>query len=205
MKVSFYARVSTNSQEVDLQLLEIEELMKQKNYNLVDKYIEKGVSGAKTRRPELDRLIQDAKEHKFEILIIWRLDRLGRSLSHLIKLVEEFKSYGVKIISIKDNIDFSTAQGQLMFHLLGAMAQFERELIRERVIAGLESAKAKGKKLGREKDSDRNDTEILKLRNEGLSFRKIALKLNITHSKVQRAIQSVSKTYLKSSFSEVYR
>lgn len=189
-RVAFYSRVSTTHQNVELQEREIKAYLQSKpdEYILIEGYSDIGISGSKSSRPELNRLLEDAKTGKFEVLIIWKMDRLGRSLSHLIKLVDDLKNCNVKIISVKDNLDFTTPSGELLFHLLGAMAQFERELIKERVISGLEAAKAKGIKLGREKDSDRDDDLIKDLRHQGLSIRAIAKKLGITGSKVQRSL-----------------
>ena len=159
-KIAIYSRVSTNNQNTEMQEREINAFIASKtDFKLVDLFSDKGVSGSKSSRPELNRLMESARNKEFEILIIWKLDRLARSLSHLVAIITELKELGIQLISLRDNIDFTTPQGRLMFGIFASLAEFERELIRERVKAGINNAKAKGKKLGRTKL--RNDDEIL--------------------------------------------
>jgi DNA invertase Pin-like site-specific DNA recombinase len=110
-------------------------------------------SGSKESRPELDKMMQGIREGKFDAVVVWRLDRLGRSLKHLLQMIEEFKKKGVAFISLMEGFDTSTAQGELFFHIAGSFAQFERRLIQERINAGLDRAKIEGKQLGRPKGS----------------------------------------------------
>jgi DNA invertase Pin-like site-specific DNA recombinase len=112
-------------------------------------YVDAGVSGTRETRPALDRLVKDAKRRRFEVLVVWRLDRLGRSLSHLIRLLDELTALGVAFVSLNESIDTGTPAGRLQLHLLAAFAQFEKERIVERVRAGLARARAKGTRLGR--------------------------------------------------------
>lgn len=187
-RVAFYARVSTDKQTTEVQKREITEFLKSKpEFNLVNSYCDEGFSGSKVKRPELDKLLIAARNNEFDVIVIWKLDRLARSLKHLVSLVNEFKDLGIELISLTDGIDFTTAQGRLMFGIFASLAEFERELIRERVKAGLDNAKAKGRKLGRTKIRD--DEAILKLRSEGLSVRKIAKHLSISTGQVQRSIK----------------
>ncbi len=182
-----YARVSTTHQNPELQEREIKAFIEAKGYQLITEYCDLGYSGSKTSRPELNKLMDHARNKEFDILIVWKLDRLARSLSHLISLITELKHLNIELISLRDNIDFTTPQGRLMFNIFGSLAEFERELIRERVIAGLANAKAKGIKLGRKRD--RNDEAIISLRRQNFTIRSIAEKLGISTGKVQRALE----------------
>jgi DNA invertase Pin-like site-specific DNA recombinase len=148
MKAAIYARVSTVDQEPENQLQELRRYIDARNWTAVE-YVDRGVSGAKERRPELDRLIADARRRRFDVLVCWRLDRLGRNLKHLITLLDDLAALGVGFVSLAEGIDATTPAGRLQMQILGAIAEFERERIRERVLAGLARAKAQGKRLGR--------------------------------------------------------
>jgi DNA invertase Pin-like site-specific DNA recombinase len=144
-----YARVSTTDQEPENQLAELRRYAEARGWELTKEYVDRGVSGAKDRRPALDQLLADAKRRKFDVLVCWRLDRLGRSLKHLIALLDELQSLGVAFVSLAEGIDATTPAGKLQMHILGAIAEFERGRIVERVNAGIARARAQGKKLGR--------------------------------------------------------
>jgi DNA invertase Pin-like site-specific DNA recombinase len=148
MRAAIYARVSTFDQEPENQLQELRRYIEARNWTSVE-YVDKGISGAKDKRPALDALVRDAKRRRFDVVVCWRLDRLGRNLKHLITLLDELQSLGVSFVSLAEGIDATTPAGKLQMHILGAIAEFERERIRERVLAGLRRAKAKGKRLGR--------------------------------------------------------
>jgi DNA invertase Pin-like site-specific DNA recombinase len=148
LKVALYARVSTVDQEPENQLQELRRYVEARGWTAVE-YVDKGVSGSKDRRPALDQLLRDAKRRKFAVVVCWRLDRLGRNLRHLITLLEEFQALGVAFVSLAEGIDATTPAGKLQMHILGAIAEFERERIRERVLAGLQRARSQGKRLGR--------------------------------------------------------
>jgi DNA invertase Pin-like site-specific DNA recombinase len=111
--------------------------------------VDRGISGAKDKRPALDAMLRDAKLRKFDVLVCWRLDRLGRNLRHLVTLIEELQCLGVAFVSLGEGIDCTTPAGKLQLHILAALAEFERERIRERVLAGLQRARAQGRRLGR--------------------------------------------------------
>src|SRR5438046_1304689 len=148
MRAAIYARVSTIGQTCDNQLLELRRYVAARGWT-GQEFVDSGVSGAKDRRPALDALIQDAKRRRFDVLVCWRLDRLGRNLRHLVTLIDELQSLGVAFVSLGEGIDCMTPAGKLQLHILAALAEFERERIRERVMAGLQRAKAQGKRLGR--------------------------------------------------------
>jgi DNA invertase Pin-like site-specific DNA recombinase len=148
MRAALYGRVSTFDQEPENQLAELRRYVEARGWTAVE-YIDRGVSGAKDRRPALDDMLRDAKRRRFDVVLVWRLDRLGRNLKHLITLLDELTALGVAFVSLNEGIDATTPAGRLQMHLLGAIAEFERGRIRERVVAGLQRARTQGKCLGR--------------------------------------------------------
>jgi DNA invertase Pin-like site-specific DNA recombinase len=148
MRAAIYARVSTLEQEPENQLQELRRYCAARAWSAKE-YVDAGVSGSKDRRPALDQLLTDAKRRKFDVLVCWRLDRLGRNLRHLILLLDELNALGVAFVSLAEGIDATTPAGRLQLHVLGAIAEFERDRIRERVVAGLQRARMQGKRLGR--------------------------------------------------------
>lgn len=148
MRAAIYLRVSTVEQNCDNQRLELARYVEARGWTSVE-YVDHGVSGSKDRRPALDALLNDARRRRFDVLVCWRLDRLGRNLKHLVTLVEELQALGIPFVSLGEGIDCTTPAGRLQLHILAALAQFERERIRERVLAGLQRARAQGKQLGR--------------------------------------------------------
>jgi DNA invertase Pin-like site-specific DNA recombinase len=170
-----------------MQLRELREYCERRGWIVAREYVDTGVSGAKDSRPELNRLMADAFKRK--------LDRFGRSLRHLVNALAEFEAHGVAFISLRDNLDLGTPSGRLMFQIIGAMAEFERSLIRKRVKAGLRNAKAKGRRLGRPRVAvDRS--RIAVLRNQGLSWAKIADALGLGEGTIRRAAQASAKNIL---------
>jgi DNA invertase Pin-like site-specific DNA recombinase len=148
MRAAIYARVSTAEQTCDNQLLELRRYIDARGWT-AQEYVDRGVSGSKDRRPALDSVLRDARQRRFDVLVCWRLDRLGRNLRHLITLLDELQALGVAFVSLAEGIDATTPAGKLQMHILGAIAEFERERIRERVLAGLERARTQGRRLGR--------------------------------------------------------
>ena len=148
MRCAIYARVSTLDQEPENQLQELRQYVAARGWTAVE-YVDRGVSGAKDRRPALDQLVADARRRKVDVLLCWRLDRLGRNLRHLVVLLEDLHATGVAFVSLNEGIDATTPAGKLQLHILGALAEFERGRIRERVMAGLQRARTQGKRLGR--------------------------------------------------------
>jgi DNA invertase Pin-like site-specific DNA recombinase len=174
MHVALYARVSTtNGQSPEMQLGELREYAFRRRWKIFGEYIDLGISGSKESRPELNRLMSDAQKQKIDAVLVWKIDRFGRSLKHLVNSLADLDSYGVAFVSLRDNLDLSTPSGRLMFQIIGAMAEFERSLIQERVRAGLRNAKLKGKTLGRPRRIVSSD-EMTRLRAQGASFREIA-------------------------------
>jgi DNA invertase Pin-like site-specific DNA recombinase len=148
MRSAIYARVSTFDQEPENQLAEVRRYVAARGWTAAE-YVDRGVSGAKDRRPSLDQLLADARRRRFDVLVCWRLDRLGRNLKHLVTLLEELAALGIAFVSLNEGIDATTPAGKLQMHILAAIAEFERSRIAERVKAGLQRAKAQGKRLGR--------------------------------------------------------
>lgn len=185
MKVG-YARVSTDKQVTDLQI----DALNKAGCESV--YRDEGVSGSKTTRPGLESCLASLKAG--DCLVVYKLDRLGRSLEHVMSLLKEFEARGVDFKSLSEGFDTSTPAGKLLFHVIGALAQFERELIRERVIAGLDSAKAKGVRLGR-RHTIKADvvTEAVRLHNSGVSFGEIARQLGVSRASAHRIVRGVLK------------
>jgi DNA invertase Pin-like site-specific DNA recombinase len=148
MRAAIYARVSTFEQEPENQLAELRRYSAARAWTATE-YVDRGISGAKDKRPALDALLRDARRRRFDVLVVWRLDRLGRNLRHLIVLLEELQALGIAFVSLGEGIDATTPAGKLQMHILGAIAEFERARIAERVRAGLVRARAQGKRLGR--------------------------------------------------------
>ena len=178
MRIGIYARVSTKDQSCELQVRDLRAYCAARGFDLVGEYVDVGQLGAKDSRPELNKLMDDARKRQFDAIVVWRFDRFARSTKHLLTALEEFRSLGIQFISYQENIDTSSALGQALFTIVSAVAQLERDLIRERVTAGIRNAQANGKKLGRPRVKA-NIEEILQLRAEGYSLRKIAAKLGI--------------------------
>ena len=197
MRVGIYARVSTidKGQDTEVQLRDLRSYVQARGWIIADEYVDKGQSGAKDRRPDLDRLMKDVRKRKVDLILCWRLDRLGRSLKHLILTLDELQSIGVGFVSYNENLDLTTSTGRLMFQLLGAFAEFERNLIRERVKAGLANAKAKGAKLGRPSPQF-DEGELIRLRKSGLTIRRIAERLNLRKSFVHKTLSNCSQISL---------
>jgi DNA invertase Pin-like site-specific DNA recombinase len=148
MRCAIYARVSTTDQEPENQLQELRRYADARGWVTVE-HIDKGVSGSTDRRPALDKMVADAKRRRFDVLVVWRLDRLGRNLKHLVMLLEDLQAVGVAFVSLGEGIDCTTAAGRLQLHVLAALAEFERARIAERVRAGLARVRASGTRLGR--------------------------------------------------------
>jgi DNA invertase Pin-like site-specific DNA recombinase len=183
---AIYARVSTPEQDCTLQLEDLRRYSSQR-FGHTYEYIDHGVSGTLRRRPQLDALMRDARERRLDVVLVWKFDRFARSLKHLLDSLEEFRALGIDFISFTEGIDTTTPSGQLVFHVLGAVAQFERDLIGERVRAGVARARALGKRIGRPR-VEVDFAAVMRLRSEGKSLRVIARTLDIPVSRVRRAL-----------------
>ena len=190
-RVALYARVSTlnGQQDPEMQLSELREYAGRRDLTIHEEYVDHGVSGSKESRPALNRMMTDARRRKFDAILVWKIDRLGRSLKHLVVTLADLNDMGVAFISLRDNLDLSTASGRLMFQIIGAMAEFERALIQERVKAGLRNAQAKGKRLGRPAIAV-DVQQILSLRTSGWSWVEIEGLTGIGERTALRALKA---------------
>jgi DNA invertase Pin-like site-specific DNA recombinase len=181
MKVVAYARVSTSNhhQDPEVQLRDIREFCARKGWELSEVYVDKGISGTKASRPELNRLMADAESKAFEAVIVWKFDRFARSTSHLLKSLETFRTLGIEFVSLTEGVDTSTAVGKLVFTILAGVAEMERSVTVERIKAGLRHAKAKGRMPG-PKRYDVDMEEVSRRIAAGESKRSIALALGIS-------------------------
>ncbi len=189
-RAALYARVSTNngSQNPEMQLDELRSYCERRGLEIAGEYVDNGVSGARERRPHLDRLLADCRRRSVDAVVVYRYDRFARSLRQLVNALEEFRALGIDFISLHEGVDTSTPNGRLVFGIFASIAEFERELIRDRVRSGLAHAKAKGVKLGRPRrvvDSVR----IARLRAQGLSWAKIAKQTGIGEGTVRRVLE----------------
>jgi DNA invertase Pin-like site-specific DNA recombinase len=190
-QVALYARVSTlNNQDPEMQLSELREYAGRRGWQIVEEFIDQGVSGCKESRPSLNRLMSDACRRKFDAILVWKIDRFGRSLKHLVNALAELAALGVAFISLRDNLDLSTPSGRLMFQIIGAMAEFERALIQERVRAGLRNARTKGRRLGRPRVIV-DASKIAALRAQGRSWAQITNETGVSKGTGQRAVAGV--------------
>jgi len=191
VRVAIYCRVSTSDQSTESQLLDLRRYVRERGWLLFNEYCDNGISGTKDSRPALNELMNDAKKRRFGTVLVWRFDRFARSTKHLILALEEFRNLGIDFVSFQENIDTSSPLGSAIFTIISAVAQLERDIIAERVKAGLRRARENGKKLGRPVGSvvhSQHTERARELRSEGLSLRSIAGQLGISKSTVQRLI-----------------
>lgn len=191
-QVALYARVSTlNGQDPEVQLNELREYALHRGWTIVQEFVDQGISGSKESRPALNRLMADARQRKFDLVAVWKIDRFGRSLKHLVNALAELEDFGIAFVSLKDNLDLSTDSGRLMFQIIAAMAEFERTLIQERVRAGLRNARQKGKRLGRPRVMV-DVSDIAALRRSGASWRAISQQVGVSIGKLYQACHARS-------------
>jgi DNA invertase Pin-like site-specific DNA recombinase len=183
--VAIYARVSTDRQSTESQINTLREYIEKRSWKLFREYIDTGFTGSNTKRPAFNEMIADAKKRSFDVLLVYKLDRLSRSLKDLITTLDDLQSLGIDFVSYDNGLDTTTPTGRLLFHVVGAVAEFEKEIIRERVIAGLHNARSKGKRLGRPPIPCPAFDQAKDLRKTGLSFRKIAKELNMDESTIR--------------------
>jgi DNA invertase Pin-like site-specific DNA recombinase len=189
MRAGIYARVSTSDQTTENQLIELRRYVGQRGWEVAE-FIEEGVSGMKERRPQLDRLLTAARRRHVDVVVVWSLDRLGRSLKHLVTLMDDLQELGVAFVSIREGLDWTTPSGRLQAQLLGMIAEFERGRLQERVHAGLARARRQGKRLGR---PPRPITTWELTQTAGLSIRAAARELKVSASALHRARQTEAR------------
>ena len=191
-RVVIYARVSTLDQTVDNQLIELRDYCSKMGWEIVKEYVDEGLSGTLSRekRPSFNAMIKDGFRKKFDTVVCWDISRIGRSMKELIMFLSDMKNRGIGICSVRQGFDTSTSMGEIMFQFVGILSSWEREMIRERTLAGLERAKREGKTLGRKKVTDDTITaKIIELRNEKKSIRKIAAVVGVSVGTVSNVLK----------------
>jgi len=191
--VALYARVSTDGQTTENQLQELRKVAGRNGWQIIQEFVDHGISGAKGRdqRPAFDEMCKGVIRKEFDLVMAWSVDRLGRSLQHLVTFLDELHSKKVDLFLHRQGIDTTTPAGKMMFQMLGVFAEFERAMIKERINAGLARARAQGKTLGRPKVSLQVENKIRKLRSTGKGIRKIASELRVGVSTVKRVVDEL--------------
>jgi DNA invertase Pin-like site-specific DNA recombinase len=189
MRIGIYARVSTKDQSCEMQLRDLRAYCTARQLEVVREYVDLGQSGTKDSRPQLNALMDDARKRRLDAVLCWRFDRFARSTKHLLCALEEFRSLGLGFISYQENIQTDSPIGQALFVIIAAVAQLERDLICERVTAGIRNARANGKRLGRPRQYVDPDS-IRELQASGLSLRQVAAQLNVGYGTVRARLQS---------------
>jgi DNA invertase Pin-like site-specific DNA recombinase len=194
IRAALYARISTlnHGQDPEVQLRELRDYCQRRGFSITDEYVDKGISGSREKRPALDKLLADCRKRRIDAVVVYRYDRFARSLRQLVNSLEEFRALNIEFISIHEGVDTSTPNGRLVFGIFASIAEFERELIRDRVRSGLAAAKAKGKRVGRPKISV-NALRIASLRGQGRSWAEITLETGISKGTAQRALAGLPK------------
>ena len=192
--VAIYARVSTGDQTADNQLIELRQVAERMGWVIVEEYLDQGISGSKDRkqRPAYDQMCSAIVQRKFDVVMAWSVDRLGRSLQQLVALLMDMNAKGIDLYLHQQGLDTTTPTGKAMFQMCGVFAEFEQAMIQERVKAGLERARSQGKTLGRPRTSSTVEQQIKDARQQGKGIRKIASELGIGVSVVQRVVHSSS-------------
>ena len=191
-KVAIYTRVSTLDQTVDNQLIELRDHCSKMGWEIVKEYSDEGLSGTLSRekRPALNSLIKDAYRKRFDSVVCWDVSRIGRSMKELVLFLSDMKDKGVGICSVRQGFDTGTSMGEIMYQFVGILSSWEREMIRERTLAGLERAKSQGKTLGRRKvTNDKMTAKITELRNEKKSIRQIASEVGVSRGTVSNVLK----------------
>ena len=205
-RAAIYVRVSTDKQTVENQLRELRQIAERRGWQIVEEYHDAGISGAKGRdqRPGLDRMLKDASKRRFDVLMAWAIDRLGRSLIDLLGTIQGLEAANVDLFLEQQAIDTTTPAGKLMFQVTGAFAEFERSMIRQRVNAGLRRAVEQGKQLGRPRVSPAIEKRILSHLRKGVGILKTAKTLGVGTGTVQRIKQEMSRPFDASADIEKY-
>jgi DNA invertase Pin-like site-specific DNA recombinase len=192
-KVVLYCRVSTKDQNCDRQISELRQIAKNHNYHIIDEYIDTGFSGSLKSRPELDRMMTDAFSKKFEMIMTLELSRIGRSTKNLLEIVEKLKEKDINLFIANQQIDTSTPSGSMFFTIASAFATYERDLIRERVISGLQNAKKKGVVLGRKTNlNGMTKNKIIEMKSQNIGLKKIAFETKVSVQSIRKLLSKVA-------------
>jgi DNA invertase Pin-like site-specific DNA recombinase len=191
MRVAIYSRVSTNEQNASMQVQELRVHCERRGWTIAEEFTD-SVSGSKESRPGLNRLLADAKRRKFDVVLVYRYDRFARSLRQLVNALTEFDALGIHFVSLHEGVDTSTPNGRLVFGIFASIAEFERELIRGRILSGLAAARTRGVRLGRPRIAV-DAQAVARLRASGASWSTVCEKTGLTRGTAQRAIQGLPK------------
>jgi DNA invertase Pin-like site-specific DNA recombinase len=192
-RAALYLRVSTSGQTTENQSLELRRYCERQDWTISRVFEDKGISGASRERPALDQMLADASEKKFDVLLVWKIDRLARSTAHLVQILTHLRSAEVGFCSATEAIDTVSPQGRMLLTFLGAIAEFERELCIERVKSGLARAKNNGAKLGRPRIGF-DVAKALRLRGTGLGYKQIAMQLGVPRTTLFRGLRAIPQT-----------
>ena len=190
-KVSLYARVSRHEQSCERQLIELRELCENHNYTIIEEYVDEGISGGKKSRPALDKMLKDAMSRKFTMVITLELSRLGRSVHNMCEISSILKSKKIDLFIKNQNVDTSSIVGDFFFNIMNSVAQYEKDLIAERVVSGLKIARLKGRIGGKKPISKDIEKKIIEMKQSGSSFRKIKSELKVGNNTIKRVMESV--------------
>ena len=192
-KVVIYCRVSTKDQTCERQISELREIAKNHNYEVIDEYVDTGFSGSLKNRPELDRMMKDAFTKKFEMVMTLELSRIGRSTKNLLEIVEKLKEKNIHLFIVNQQIDTSTPSGSMFFTIASAFATYERDLIKERVVSGLQNAKKKGKVLGRKTNlNELTKSKIINMKSKDIGLKKIAAETKVAVKTIRTFLSEVA-------------
>jgi DNA invertase Pin-like site-specific DNA recombinase len=191
-RAALYLRVSTLDQHPETQAQDLRQLVQQRGFTIVEEFVDHGISGIRTRRPALDRLLADARRGRFEVIVVWAFDRLARSVRHLIEVLDELARLNIEFVSFRESIDTSGPLGRALIVIIGAIAELERNLIIERVRAGMRRAKLEGRQLGR-KPLELDHQAILRDRARGLSLGELAKTYRASRTTIRRVLGAVPK------------
>lgn len=192
-KVAIYARTSLEKMDIDRQVSELKEVIKNNNWELIDTYVDEGYSRTTTSRPQLDRLMKDSFCRRFEMVITLELSRLGSSIKHMIDIVEKFKERKIQLFIVNQQIDTSTASGFMFFSIMTSIANYERELISERVKSGLENARRKGVVLGRKTNlTPEIEGKIIELKKQGVGYNTLAKRVSVSVRTIRSVLRKVA-------------
>jgi DNA invertase Pin-like site-specific DNA recombinase len=186
-QVALYARCSTADQSTDNQVSDLRRFAEQRGWTIHREYVDKGVSGAKDRRPALDSLMADARKRKIDVVLVWKFDRFARSAQHLLNAMAEFKALDIDFCSVQDAVDTTTPYGKAMFTVIAAMAELERELIRQRVLHGVKKARERGKTLGRPRVTF-DLVKAVELHSQGMTFAAIGKSMGVSRETIRKAL-----------------
>ena len=196
-RAAIYARVSTNNgQNPEMQLNEVRAYCVRREWEVAGEYVDAGISGSKEHRPALDRLVADCRKRRVDAVVVYRYDRFARSVRQLVNALEEFRSLGIDFVSLHEGVDTSTPNGRLVFGIFASIAEFERELIRDRVRSGLAAARARGRQLGRPRVAV-DESRIAELRAQGRGWKTIAAELGVGVGTILRATKQSDRGFKK--------